>query len=93
MAYNDLKNDGIYNLTSMGQFGYDQFSTGDSSENNVKYSTIYANENSEFTVAQYSVGGDISITVKLKVGGNIPGPFRNITSLTGNILCSKATEL
>jgi len=31
--------------------------------------------------------------VALLKGGHIPGAFINITELTGNILCAKATEL
>ena len=93
MAYDDLKNDGIYNLTSMGQFGYVQLNTNSTDITGVKFSAIYANEDSEFTVGKYSKGGDASITVALLKGGHIPGAFINITGLTGDILCAKATEL
>ena len=93
MAKDDLKYDGIHNLTSMGQFGYDQYNTASADVTGVKYSTIYANEDSTFTVGTYSAGGAASITVALLKGGHIPGAFINITGLTGNILCAKATEL
>jgi hypothetical protein len=93
MAKDDLKNEGIHNLTSMGQFGYVQLTTASTDITGVKFSTIYANEDSTFTVGTYSVAGAASITVALLKGGHIPGPFINITGLTGNILCAKATEL
>jgi hypothetical protein len=53
---------------------------------------IYANVDSDFTVASTS-GGDASFTVKLLAGGSLVGPYKNITGLTGDILCFKSDEL
>jgi len=53
---------------------------------------VYANVDSDFTVASTS-GGDASFTVTLLAGGSLVGPYKNITGLTGNILCFKSDEL
>jgi len=52
-----------------------------------KFMAVYANVDSDFTVASTS-GGDASFTVTLLVG-----PYKNITGLTGDILCFKSDEL
>ena len=66
--------------------------TGQSTTTVEKFMAIYANVDSDFTVASTS-GGDASFTVKLFAGGTIPGPYKNITGLTGDILCFKSDEL
>jgi hypothetical protein len=53
---------------------------------------LHANVDSDFTVASTS-GGDASFTVKLLAGGSLVGPYKNITGLTGDILCFKSDEL
>jgi hypothetical protein len=53
---------------------------------------VYANKDSVFTSEQYSEGGSESITVELKAGNALPGPFINITELTGDILCAKSEK-
>ena len=57
-----------------------------------KFMAVYANVDSDFTVASTS-GGDASFTVKLLAGGSLVGPYKNITGLTGDILCFKSDEL
>jgi hypothetical protein len=89
---NPLQNDLGYNLASLGQFGVRQLTTNATSAIGEKFMAIYANEDSDFTVASTG-GGDPSFTVSLKAGGSLPGPYKNITGLTGNILCFKSNEL
>ena len=66
--------------------------TGQSTTTVEKFMAIYANVDSDFTVASTS-GGDASFTVKLLAGGSLVGPYKNITGLTGDILCFKSDEL
>jgi hypothetical protein len=92
MAINKLEFNSESNLASLGQFGVRQKATGETTTTDEKFMAIYANEDSEFTTQSYS-GGDASFTIKLKAGGSLPGPYKNITELTGNILCFKSDEL
>jgi hypothetical protein len=89
---NTLKYAEINNLASLGQFGVRQLATGDTSTTGEKFMAVYANVDSDFTVASTS-GGDASFTVKLLAGGSLVGPYKNITGLTGDILCFKSDEL
>ena len=89
---NTLKYAEINNLASLGQFGVRQLATGETSTTGEKFMAVYANVNSDFTVASTS-GGDASFTVKLLAGGSLVGPYKNITGLTGDILCFKSDEL
>ena len=66
--------------------------TGQSTTTVEKFMAIYANVDSDFTVASTS-GGDASFTVTLLAGGSLVGPYKNITGLTGDILCFKSDEL
>ena len=86
---NTLKYAEINNLASLGQFGVRQLATGETSTTGEKFMSFYANEDSTFTVESYTEGGDDSVTIKLFAGGTIPGPYKNITGLTGDILCFK----
>ena len=88
---NTLKYAEINNLAILGQFGVRQLVTGDTSTTEEKFMAVYANVNSNFTVASTS-GGDASFTVTLLAGGSLVGPYKNITALTGNILCFKSDE-
>ena len=92
MPQNTLKYAEINNLASLGQFGIRQLATGETSTTGEKFMAIYANVDSDFTVASTS-GGDASFTVKLLAGGSLVGPYKNITGLTGDILCFKSDEL
>ena len=89
---NTLKYAEINNLASLGQFGVRQLATGETSTTGEKFMAVYANVDSNFTVASTS-GGDASFTVKLLAGGSLVGPYKNITGLTGDILCFKSDEL
>jgi hypothetical protein len=89
---NTLKYAEINNLASLGQFGVRQLATGETSTTGEKFMAVYANVDSDFTVASTS-GGDASFTVKLLAGGSLVGPYKNITGLTGDILCFKSDEL
>jgi len=89
---NTLKYAEINNLASLGQFGVRQLATGETSTTGEKFMAIYANVDSDFTVASTS-GGDASFTVTLLAGGSLVGPYKNITGLTGDILCFKSDEL
>ena len=89
---NTLKYAEINNLASLGQFGVRQLATGETSTTGEKFMAVYANVDSDFTVASTS-GGDASFTVKLLAGGSLVGPYKNITGLTGDILCFKSNEL
>ena len=89
---NTLKYAEINNLASLGQFGVRQLATGETSTTGEKFMAVYANVDSHFTVASTS-GGDASFTVKLLAGGSLVGPYKNITGLTGDILCFKSDEL
>ena len=89
---NTLKYAEINNLASLGQFGVRQLATGEISTTGEKFMAVYANVDSDFTVASTS-GGDASFTVKLLAGGSLVGPYKNITGLTGDILCFKSDEL
>jgi hypothetical protein len=89
---NTLKYAEINNLASLGQFGVRQLATGETSTTGEKFIAVYANVDSDFTVASTS-GGDASFTVKLLAGGSLVGPYKNITGLTGDILCFKSDEL
>ena len=66
--------------------------TGQSTTTGEKFMAVYANVDSDFTVASTS-GGDASFTVKLLAGGSLVGPYKNITGLTGDILCFKINKL
>ena len=92
MPQNTLKYAEINNLASLGQFGIRQLATGETSTTGEKFMAVYANVDSDFTVASTS-GGDASFTVKLLAGGSLVGPYKNITGLTGDILCFKSDEL
>ena len=61
--------------------------TGQSTTTVEKFMAIYANVDSDFT-SESTSGGDASFTVKL-----LAGPYKNITGLTGDILCFKSDEL
>ena len=89
---NTLKYAEINNLASLGQFGVRQLATGETSTTGEKFMAVYANVDSDFTVASTS-GGDASFTVKLLAGGSLVGPYKNIIGLTGDILCFKSDEL
>jgi len=89
---NTLKYAEINNLASLGQFGVRQLATGETSTTGEKFMAVYANVDSDFTVASTS-GGDASFTVTLLAGGSLVGPYKNITGLTGDILCFKSDEL
>ena len=89
---NTLKYAEINNLASLGQFGVRQLATGETSTTGEKFMAVYANVDSDFTVASTS-GGDASFTVKLLAGGSLVGPYKNITGLTGDILCFKSDKL
>ena len=89
---NTLKYAEINNLASLGQFGVRQLATGETSTTGEKFMAVYANVDSDFKVASTS-GGDASFTVKLLAGGSLVGPYKNITGLTGDILCFKSDEL
>jgi hypothetical protein len=86
---NKLEFNSESNLASLGQFGVRQKATGEDTTTDEKFMAVYANEDSDFTTETYS-GGDSSFTVKLKAGGSIAGAFKNITSVTGDILCIKS---
>jgi hypothetical protein len=89
---NDLQFNSQSNLAAFAQYGYTQLKTDTTEVKEVKFMAIYANEDSEFTAEQYSEGGDESITIKLNAGNSLPGPFINITELTGDILCAKSEK-
>ena len=63
MPQNTLKYAEINNLASLGQFGIRQLATGETSTTGEKFMAVYANVDSDFTVASTS-GGDASFTVK-----------------------------
>ena len=86
---NPLQNTIALNLATLGQYGVVQLKTGESSTLEEEFMSFYANEDSTFTVDSYTDQGDDSITIKLFAGGTIPGPYKNITGLTGDILCFK----
>ena len=86
---NPLQNTIALNLATLGQYGVVQLKTGESSTLEEEFMSFYANEDSTFTVESYTEGGDDSVTIKLFAGGTIPGPYKNITGLTGDILCFK----
>ena len=89
---NPLKNNSESNLAGFAQYGYTQLKTGSTLVTEVKFMAVYANKDSVFTSEQYSEGGSESITVELKAGNALPGPFINITELTGDILCAKSEK-
>ena len=86
---NSLENNSESNLATLGQYGVRQLATGETSTTGEKFMAIYANEDSTFTVESYTEGGDDSITIKLFAGGTIPGPYKNVSALTGDILAFK----
>ena len=92
MEINKLEFNSESNLASLGQFGVRQKVTGATTTTDEKFMAVYANEDSDFTTESYS-GGDSSFTVKLLAGGSIVGAFKNITSVTGDILCFKSDKL
>ena len=89
---NTLKYAEINNLASLGQFGVRQLATGETSTTGEKFMAVYANVDSDFT-SESTSGGDASFTVTLLAGGSLVGPYKNITGLTGDILCFKSDEL
>ena len=86
---NPLQNTIALNLATFGQYGIVQLKTDETSTLEEKFMSFYANEDSTFSVGLYTDGGDDNITIKLFAGGTIPGPYKNITGLTGDILCFK----
>jgi hypothetical protein len=89
---NSLENNSESNLASLGQFGVRQLATGETSTTGEKFMAVYANVDSDFT-SESTSGGDASFTVTLLAGGSLVGPYKNITGLTGDILCFKSDEL